>query len=596
MKTSKIILKNQNPVLQIDGEEFPSCAYITYFEERNDYKAFAERGFRIYSISISFADQPINTASGFTPYVGGVFDEKGKADFSVVDNSIKEILKACPNAYIFPRIYVCMPQWWIDENPTETVDVPMGKKREIIFSHKFRTDAAKMLKEFIEHLKNCPEADHIFGYQISGGNTQEWFNLDLKGSYCENSLCYFNKYLKKKYPDRPPVSELPPLDEVAGGDIIKNPLLTEYLRFANEEVAVTVDYLCKAAKEAADYKQVVGAFYGYVSEVRSPLWGTHAPSMLLDSPYIDFFSSPNSYFRSREMGYEWGDMMPVDSMKLHGKMCFIECDIRTFLTRSPGKSREGSDPLNFYNDSVWTGPPDEEQSTWAVRKSLARQLTHTHGLWWFDMFGHWYASEKLMNEMENSLKLYNLSIKENPLNFPVEVAVFLDESSFSEVGTSYPMPISPNTLRDTIAKSGIPYNVYLIDDFDTLVDNGFKFKSAIFAVPFKSKNIESAVDFCKANNIGYLCAGEDNKLYAAEDFEELFDNSGVWRYTREKDIFYIGNGFFAIHAVSEGVKTVAFPQEVKIMPLNYESEEQICSEFSIKMKKFETQIFKIEKV
>ena len=202
MKTSKIILKNQNPVLQIDGEEFPSCAYITYFEERNDYKAFAERSFRIYSISISFADQPINTASGFKPYLGGVFDEKGKADFSVVDNSIKEILKACPYAYIFPRIYVCMPQWWIDENPTETVDVPRGKKREIIFSHKFRTDAAKMLKDLIEHLKSCPESDHIFGYQISGGNTQEWFNLDLKGSYCENSLYYFNEYLKKKYPNK----------------------------------------------------------------------------------------------------------------------------------------------------------------------------------------------------------------------------------------------------------------------------------------------------------------------------------------------------------------------------------------------------------
>lgn len=212
------------------------------------------------------------------------------------------------------------------------------------------------------------------------------------------------------------------------------------------------------------------------------------------------------------------------------------------------------------------------------------------------MFGHWYASEKLMNEMENSLKFYNLPIEENLLNFPVEVAVFLDERSYSKVGTSYPMPISPNTLRDILAKCGIPYNVYLIEDFDTLVNNGFKFKSVIFAVPFKSQQIQAAVDFCNANNTGYLCVGEGKELYAAEDFEELFDNSGVWRYTREKDVFYIGNGFFAIHAASEGVKTIAFPQDVKIIPLNYDSNEQICSEFNVKMQKFETQIYKIEKV
>lgn len=212
------------------------------------------------------------------------------------------------------------------------------------------------------------------------------------------------------------------------------------------------------------------------------------------------------------------------------------------------------------------------------------------------MFGHWYASEKLMDEMENSLKLYNLSIKENPLNFPVEVAVFLDETSYSKVGTSYQMPIPPNTLRDILAKCGIPYNVYLIEDFDNLVNNGFEFKSVIFAVPFKSQKIQEAVDFCKVNNVGCLCAGEGKELYAIEDFENLFDNSGVWRYTKENDIFYIGNGFFAIHAVNEGIKTVTFPKDVKIIPLNYDSNEQVCSEFDIKMQRFESQIYKIEKV
>ena len=41
MKESKIILKSGNPCLCIGDEQFPACAYITYFEERNEYEAFS---------------------------------------------------------------------------------------------------------------------------------------------------------------------------------------------------------------------------------------------------------------------------------------------------------------------------------------------------------------------------------------------------------------------------------------------------------------------------------------------------------------------------------------------------------------------------
>ena len=220
MKESKIILKNGNPCLCIGDEQFPACAYITYFEERNEYEAFSNAGFKIYSVSISLASQPINTKSGFMPYERGVFDVKGKADFSSVDDTIQKILAVCPNAYIFPRIYVCMPQWWIDENPEETIPVPHNKRRESLYSDKFREDASAMLKILVEHFKSFDAADHIFGYQISGGNTQEWFHLDLNGSYCDNTLPYFNRYLKNKYPDIAPLTELPDIEN----DVIKEVL------------------------------------------------------------------------------------------------------------------------------------------------------------------------------------------------------------------------------------------------------------------------------------------------------------------------------------------------------------------------------------
>ena len=138
----------------MDDKELPALAYITYFEENNDYELFSQNGFEIFSVNVSLANQPINTKSGFSPSACGVFDTKGLSDFKDVDNSIKMIVDVCPSAYIFPRIYVTMPQWWIDENPSETVPVPHDKRREALYSHKFREDAAKMLTELIEHFQS----------------------------------------------------------------------------------------------------------------------------------------------------------------------------------------------------------------------------------------------------------------------------------------------------------------------------------------------------------------------------------------------------------------------------------------------------------
>lgn len=77
MKESKVIFQNGCPVLTVDGEKMPALAYITYFEENNDYELFAENGFRLFSVSVGLSNQPINAASGFTPHAGGVFDQKG---------------------------------------------------------------------------------------------------------------------------------------------------------------------------------------------------------------------------------------------------------------------------------------------------------------------------------------------------------------------------------------------------------------------------------------------------------------------------------------------------------------------------------------
>lgn len=595
MKESCVFLKNGNPVLRIGNEELPAVAYMTYFDERNDYRAFAEKGFRIFSVSVSLSYQPINTASGFAPYTGGVFDKKGEADFSHADEAIRRVLDACPDAYIFPRIYVTMPEWWVLDHPEECVDVPNGKRREILYSDAFRKDASRMLDAFVRHCTESDYSDHIFGYQISGGNTQEWFHLDLNGSYTDAAVKYFNRYLKRMDPNAEEVCALPPLDEIVTSEIIKNPLLKKFLRFASEEVAVTVDTLCKAVKDAVGGKQITGVFYGYSLEVMNPLWGTHALSELLESKNIDFLSSPNSYYGQRALGADWADMMPVDSVKMHGKMCFIECDVRTFLTKTPGESRPGSDPLNVYTKKVWQGPPSEELSVYAVRKSLARQLTHRHGLWWFDMFGHWYDTEKLMREMERSLMMYKCAAEENGFEPKTEVCVFIDERTHSVIGKKHPAYESPYRMRKSMGAMGALYDVYLIHDFEKIPWEEKVYKAAIFVIPEDEGDLIKCAESLKEKGISSIRISREKPLYSEEELMDFLEKNGVFLYSKTGDVFYAGNGYIAMHAKNAGEKVIRLPKALFVTDTENGNTVK-THEIRYNFRKFETKIYSVREI
>lgn len=582
MLESKIIKKGDNFKFSINGKEYPPVAYITYFEENNDYEKFSNIGFKLYSVTVSTANKPINAGTGFKPFTKGVFDVKESPDFSSINEAFDKILTACPDAYIFPRVYVTMPDWWIEENETEVIETVATGKREALYSEKFRKDAAVFLKELINYIENSKYADKVFAYHVSGGNTQEWFHLDLNGGYCENALKYFNKYLSGR--NLPVAEKLPDLKECESYCEIKDETLKRYLEFSNESVADTVEFFCKTAKEALNYKKIVGSFYGYNLEVMNPLWGTHKLSKLLDSKNIDFLSSPNSYNGLRSLGYDWGDMMPNESIKLHGKLPFMENDIRTHLTKYPEDSRKGCDPKRIYNVPVFKGPASEELSVSAVNKSFLRQITHNNGMWWFDMFGHWYNSERLLNAARNSIKAYE-KLNGEDFEFKAEVAVFIDETISVNYGNRSKLYSYPNVIRDVMINCGIPFDIYLMNDFEIVKD---KYKASVFISGKKSPLIKNAVE---TYGKPYITFNEDTESLTDKAVIKFLKENNIHIYHEQGDIIYLGNGYLAIHARSEGEKLIKFPKKVKVT--DEFSTEKICDRLMVYMEKFETKYFKI---
>ena len=600
MLTSEIRNNGGAPRLVIDGEITTAIAYTTYFEERSAYLDFLKAGYRIFFVNVAMTKLPINSyETGFTPFRVGVFDEEGKEDYSEFEAAVKKILRACPDAIIFPRIYVSMPRWWTERHPNEVVDTRKAGKREILFSEIFRRDAKELLLRIVRHIKNADYAPRIGGWQICGGQTQEWFYPDMLGgllgqaakkAYADWHLCEYGT-----------AAALPsPEDFKAKG----SPLQTlenarRYAIFANLAVAKTLDLFAEAVKEETNRAQIVGSFYGYAYHSgNTPLFGSHGIRSLLDSNNLDFFSSPNAYAQGRRFGIDWADMLPVDSITRHGKLCFIECDIRTYLTCAIQDLRPGEYADDMYRTgdgaSVWVGPPTALLSRFALRKCFAHQLTKGSAIWWFDMWGGWYDDPMLMQDIEDMKRIYDLEktkVHEKPLP---RVAFFADESAYANLCAGTEEILAVEKSRTEIGLVGIPFDFLLVEDADALADG---YSAAVFCAPVPSEAGKRAMDKCKALGIPYLSASLDHPICTAKEIHAFLKQNGVHLYSDEGDVVYLGEGYIALHSDKGGEKLLTLPSMCKICPVfGAEIPAQITQTIRFTLEANDTALFEIHSI
>ena len=525
-KTTSEVRKHLGlPALFINGEHVPGAAYITYITHKNCYRDFAKAGYRLFSMPVFFATRGINAFSGIPAFAEGIFENR-EPDFAILDREVRRILDVCPDAMIFPRVNMSLPQWWDEENPEELSDfsVNNGPRRTCFASDKWAEETKRMLKLTIAHISAADYVDHICGYQLAGGNTEEWFSFDGKGSDGKRSQEKFRSLVE------------------AG---TSEDTRAAYLQFLSQVVADRICEFAAYAKELTDRKLIIGSFYGYTLDCVEPHRCHCAMKTVLNCPDIDFLCSPLCYEDGRPAGRDHASHLAVDSLKLHGKLYFSENDTRTDLAGPPFD-------LPYYQASVWTGPP-LPISTQIMNMHFSRALCHGHAFWWFDMWGGWYRRPEYMSIAQRAREIVTESMSKS-LESTAKIAVFVDEAAYCRIpeGNSVAHQVCFR-IRHALGKTSVPYDIYLASDFDAVRS---RYQAYIFLIPLETETILAAMDYATAGKIPFLVIDGSNYQITTDELRKFCKQAGIQPLFDHDAVVFENQSYLFIHACQAGVHHV----------------------------------------
>ena len=281
-------------------------------------------------------------------------------------------------------------------------------------------------------------------------------------------------------------------------------------------------------------------------------------------------------------------MLPVDSLKLHGKLYFVEYDTRTFRTRLLRESHPEICRENTYDSPVWKGPSTEAASLGILRMNFAQQLTGGHASWWFDMWGGWFDSPGIMREMKLFRTIAESALKEPRRESVAECAAWIDETCFAQ--TDSPVSACCSGGRIAIVQSGIPFDFYLMSDFDRTVE---RYRAALFFLPVPTPEAERAIAVCRTKGIPVLILSPEVPV-TAEKIRDFCVRSGIHCYNPDGDAVFVSRSYLAVHAAYRGEHPVILPNVRRILPRIPAGEAVVSDRITLFLESGDTALFQLQ--
>ncbi len=466
--TAEVKPYHGTPAIHINGKPVPAVAYAAYGPTPQVFSEFGAAGVRLFTI----CGTP--TASGY-----GLSVDSAKApgvwDFGQLDDRIRMVLDNCPEGYIFPRLYLSAPEWWLDQHPEAVVTYDPGDGQPKPFlqagrrvpcwaSPAWRAFVDEGLAKLYAFVNAQPYADRVIGYHLASGTTEEWMmwgaNDDMWTDYCPDNQAAWQAW--RRAAGRPAVA-MPMRAERAksAAGTLRDPATDQasidYSLFLADTASDTIAHFAATVKRITGRQRTVGVFYGYLLQLfgqRQQNAAHLAFDRVVRCPDVDFMCSPTSYAFRRLGEGTTHFMAPVASVTAHGKLWFDENDIRTSL--SPGAEGEWGRPANVAGDKL---QQDRE---------LAMVLTSGVGQWWFDVGRNRYDDADLMahNAKLRAVADAAFAADRSPID---QVALVIDGRGLARVSVG-DMLMHHMMLEQvpTLARIGAPVGHYELSDLALL--------------------------------------------------------------------------------------------------------------------------------
>lgn len=341
-------------------------------------------------------------------------------------------------------------------------------------------------------------------------------------------------------------------------DPAKEQAVIDFYLYNSDLVADTICTFAKAVKEFTRRKKVVGAFYGYLlqlcAEHRQQNAGHLALAKVLDSPDVDFLTSPTSY-AFRQLGGEGTShfMSLFGSAKLHGKLWFDENDIRTSL--APGERGTWGKPADIAGDIV------------QQEKELANVIVNGSAQWWFDVGSNVYSDPALMGRIGRLAQSASEAQKLDRRSVD-EVAMVVDEKSLCYMRVGDPTLGSRLLVAQLpeMSRIGAPVGHYLVTDLPHLKNHKVFFIMTSFAPTAQDRAAIESLK-CDGHVLVFLYAPgvyRDGQL----DATGMADLTGIrLRMSREEVPFTVK--LVKGHRLTEGLEGQSYGAQQRNAPFCY---------------------------
>lgn len=454
-------------------------------------------------------------------------------DIKKAQKQIKGVLDQCPDANVVIRIHVNAPFWWNEVNPNECTQFADGPVdtilkagapyhneehdihralRASLASEKWKKEAGQKLIEFCQKLAKTPEGNAVIGMHIAGGIYGEWHYWGFIEHDPDTGLAmtsYFRKWLKNKYKTPAQLQEawhnttftfdnatVPSVAErlQTQDGFFKDPQVEQrvidYFTAQQQVVAEDAIYFCQLVKKHWNRPIITGIFYGYIHMTfnRQTVGGHLFIKQILESPYIDYLSAPQTYWPdSRKAGGSGNSRGLIESTLLHGKLWLDEID-NGYL-----HAKTDYDNIRY---------KERFDSTYAniMQRCVELPLMRGIGFWFYDFgvqksFG-WWDNPQYLATIKAEKQFFD---KRLAIHYHSEADVlYVWSQDVFYYLKSMPLPITVNVLDHSIEqamRSGtVGDHIY---DFDLPLVNLNQYKAVVFMNVYKLTDEQRA--FIQAN-------------------------------------------------------------------------------------------------